>query len=184
MEAAPASTTNLWRGRHCTTARCGTLWMALRLQSVLIVECPIGKATPSAIASTEAACFRKHGRRPITASKRFGPKWLRSGRGSLTRGRGARANTRTFDAMRWTLATRALPAILRPAAPAYRRGWSGASCAKTHMSLRSGFGRNVISARSFFSLIAAPAGVGASLIRAARIPCRRKRPYHESGTGR
>jgi hypothetical protein len=74
MEAAPASTTNLWRGRHCTTARCGTLWMALRLQSVLIVECPIGKATPSAIASTEAACFRKHGRRPITASKRFGPR--------------------------------------------------------------------------------------------------------------
>ena len=69
----------------------------------------------------------------IPASKRFGPKWLRSGRGSLTRRRGARANTRTFDAMRWTLATRALPAILRPAAPAYRRGWSGASCAKTHV---------------------------------------------------
>jgi hypothetical protein len=69
--------------------------------------------------------FRKLGQQPIPASNHFGPKWLRSGNGSLTRGRGARVNTPMSDAMRPTRAIRGFPAISQPAAPAHQASRRG-----------------------------------------------------------
>jgi hypothetical protein len=61
---------------------------------------------PEGISDLRRDALRKLARQLILASKRFWPKWLRNGKGSLRRRR-AKVGNGTFEVPRKTLATRA-----------------------------------------------------------------------------